>query len=590
MIWILQLARFAGCLVIQGQIWKSTDVKITEQETQIISCLWDLTSKYHYGCALYCDSEVQTISIIDTTFAHCVTYWVAQPGYVLKGCGGACSLNCHSLSISGCCCFYCTARYYEQFLWVEGTGPTCNLTTSTFVLCGIDHTNTNNVGDHGGIEVHTAFCTIGSDLNFTDSRVTGQGAAILARTGSAALTLTRLTVLRCQGQSIIESTRSSSPTISFCNFYECTVTTRWVLTGNSSGMAVKNCVFKSNGDQKDIGLLSSSVANVFTIENCVFSGGFPVDGYIAKTDPNYANVDTASYRLFAMRTEYCPAIPLATPSISVRASSRPFTPTTALTSSAKIAVSSLFSGSQGMPPSRNWENTGPVTASAAIPASDSPKDSLPIHPSDLLNNSAPICRSDLPADSAPVQSSDLFNDSVLIHASDVPMDSGPVQSSDLFNDSLLIHASDVPMDSGPIQSSDLFTDSVPIRASDLPIDSVPIPGSGILFAVSDVLPASSQFESKRYSGSGALPATLALAVTGKLANRQQSSPLSTGSIVGIIVGCLAVLTALAVWLLVFLRAKDTSMDYSASGYVVDEFVAMTQQNMCTIQFDDDFGE
>jgi hypothetical protein len=131
------------------------------------------------------------------------------------------------LSISGCCAFCCAARYYGQFLWLERSGPTCNLSTSTFVLCGIDYTNADNVGDSGGIEVDTAFSTVGSDLNFTDSRVTGQGAAILVCDGSRELRLTRVTVLRCRGQSIIESTRTSSPTISFCNFYECTVTTRW---------------------------------------------------------------------------------------------------------------------------------------------------------------------------------------------------------------------------------------------------------------------------------------------------------------------------------------------------------------------------
>jgi hypothetical protein len=197
----------------------STDREVTVDILEIVNCVWDNDrEKNDWGCAVYCASDKQTISIRYATFAHCVTKWVDTDGKY--GYGGALSLRCSTLTITGCCGFYCAAYHWGQFLWLSGDGPTCDISSSTFVGCG--HRSESllaNRGDHGVIEVAESFATAAADLNFTDSYVVYDGAAILMRSGSNPLTVTRLTALRCAGDSVIEHTGSAWSVISFCNFY-----------------------------------------------------------------------------------------------------------------------------------------------------------------------------------------------------------------------------------------------------------------------------------------------------------------------------------------------------------------------------------
>jgi hypothetical protein len=156
---------------------------------------------------------------------------------------------------------------------------------------------------------------------------------------------------------VIETGRTSTPTISFINFYDCSIIaggtgiSYWVVTGfrdpaypDMNGMNVRNCIFNGNTANRDVGIggSASGTTHKITIEACVFSGNFPDDSFVTLTGDNSADLVTNSYKLFAMNTEYCPAIHLETLSKSPAASTRPFTDTSPLIRSVVPLSSGVF--------------------------------------------------------------------------------------------------------------------------------------------------------------------------------------------------------------------------------------------------------
>jgi hypothetical protein len=256
------------------------------------------------------DSEKTSVSIYDTTFAYCATNWSAQE-IGQYGYGGACWLQCQSLILARSCGYYCTAYYWGQFMGLFGSGPVCSLAMSTFLLCGVLHTDHTRFGDYGGIEIGPDFSPILEDLNFTACKVHFEGSAILCREGSKPVNCLRMTVYGCCHSSTIEIDRSPLPAISLCNFYNCSVGSRFVLTGSRYGMVISECIFNGNGNLKDIGL-QNTAASKFEVGNCVFSDSLPSDSYAIFVLSNPSSSTTVSYPLFAMMTQYCPAIPLQT--------------------------------------------------------------------------------------------------------------------------------------------------------------------------------------------------------------------------------------------------------------------------------------
>jgi hypothetical protein len=232
-------------------------------------------------------------------------------------------------------------------MWMTGSSASANVEQTTLVGCGRRYDNSSNFGDHGGFEFDEQVSVTCSDLNFTDCKIYMRGCAILARYGSYALSVTRTTCLRCDSETVIDTGRTSLATISFSNFYECPVHSLWVLTCYKEstkpafgGMAVSNCIFFANSNSQDVGFYGPGTK--FTIENCVFSASFPADTFVVLTGENFANQVGSSYKLFAIDTQYCPAVRLATLSKSPLASTRPFAPTSPLLPSAVHRLSSGF--------------------------------------------------------------------------------------------------------------------------------------------------------------------------------------------------------------------------------------------------------
>jgi hypothetical protein len=164
-----------------------------------------------------------------------------------------------------------------------------------------------------------------------------------------------------------------NPTISFSNFYECPVTDYWVVTGyqasgndDGNGMTVRNCIFNGNAGNRDVGIQGTT--RKITIEGCFFSGSFPSDSFVTRTGDNYENLETNSYKLFAINTEYCPAVHLATLSNSPAASTRPFMLTSPLLPS-PVPPSSRFFEETWLPVSSSVHaGTGRFDRSNGFPA------------------------------------------------------------------------------------------------------------------------------------------------------------------------------------------------------------------------------
>jgi hypothetical protein len=302
-IWI----NFAESQTLQNAYYGG-DFELTEDSTVIRNCVWDWVSATDWGCSVFIRNEKTSVEIYDTTFAHSATNWKKSDDL---GFGGACALKCRTVIIGRCCGYYCTAYYWGQFAYIDGSGPTCTISSSTFLLCGVLHTDTSRAGDNGGIEFADSFSPDLSDLNFTSCRVHNWGSAILCRSGSQGFSCVRTTVYGCSGESEIDVTRSSLPRISFCNFYSNSASTYCVLSASTYGMIVSDCIFNGNGDSKDIGLYIN-IAVKFQVGNCVFSGPLPSTSIAAFVSVNPSYSTTRSHPLFAVIAGYCPAILLQT--------------------------------------------------------------------------------------------------------------------------------------------------------------------------------------------------------------------------------------------------------------------------------------
>jgi hypothetical protein len=446
--------------------------------------------------------------------------------------------------MSGCCGYYCAAYNWGQFLYVRDSEVDAEVEQTTVRACGRKYADGSRYGVDSVVDFAAGVVATCRDLNFTDCQVHNRASAILARYGSLQLSVTRTTCLRCSSWSVIETGRTSTPSISFCNFYDCASTESWAVTGlhdsgqpDLAGLSVTSCIFKGNANNKDIGIWNS--ATKITIVNCVFAGPFPDVAYVIEGGPNYANQETESHKLFAMNTELCPAVYLASPTHSPRPSSRPFTPTSLILPSQLPRKTPLFDASETSSQSAGFEKSAPATESAPIENS-------------ALSASDRLFRSDL-RPSQPVGQSGGFAHSA------IPRDSAPIDNSSARFDSAFYLPSAAPRSALPLNSG-AFAPSRALPESHAFSGSNAVLASRALSSSHAFLGSAALAGSQAFSGSPGFNATATLDPND--AGLQRTETLGVGVIAGIVAGAI-VLFAVIVAIALGTRSKESVSHYSA---------------------------
>jgi hypothetical protein len=109
-------------------------------------------------------------------------------------------------------------------------------------------------------------------MNCTASNFTScagpRGSAISVNNSASTGFVRYVTVVSCMGETGIDSSATTSPTVQNCNIYNNSLSQGAVYT-RGTGISISNCVFLNNA--KDIAFSGSPSSNSVSVEDCVFS-------------------------------------------------------------------------------------------------------------------------------------------------------------------------------------------------------------------------------------------------------------------------------------------------------------------------------
>jgi hypothetical protein len=257
------------------------------------------------GGAISIIAPIADVRVTEATFIECRAFG----DFASAGSGGACYLDTTTTAITFVCASNCSAGSRAHFtdLVAAHAEARHSVDASTVLSAGSHrslHATDATFAVEGGSE--TSF----SGLNFTNCRVSGEGAVCGCEPGDRRITFTNIVAVANAGQSLLHvNERPNKPQLAHSVICDNAVS-RAVLTGVHYGIDVETTIFSGNGD-KICSLTNPS--NLFSFSACVFSGPFPTTCAYAQA-PNLLFTRTATYAISGRNTWPCVVTPLASPS------------------------------------------------------------------------------------------------------------------------------------------------------------------------------------------------------------------------------------------------------------------------------------
>jgi hypothetical protein len=261
------------------------------------------------GGAVSIVAPIADARITSVTFTQCRAFG----DFPAIGAGGACYLSTTTTAVDCVCAHNCSSGGHAHFIDLLAGHPESRHTiaSSTVLAAGSVrslHATDATLGIDGGSEVEV------SNMNFTNCRVSGEGAVTACEPGSRPIIYTSLTLLGNSGQSLLHmDDRSSKPRLLHSVIVDNRVGIA-VLTANYFGIDVESTIFNGNGD--NICLLTNP-SNYFAFSRCVFSGSFP-STWAYSPATNFMHTRTATYAISGWNTWLCAVTMIPTRSFPFR--------------------------------------------------------------------------------------------------------------------------------------------------------------------------------------------------------------------------------------------------------------------------------
>jgi hypothetical protein len=259
------------------------------------------------GGAVSIVAPIADARISGVTFTECRAFG----DFPVPGAGGACYLSTTATAVERACAHNCSAGGHAHFIALLAGRPESRHTVASSTVGGggaarSARATDATLGVDGGSEAAV------SDLNFTNCRVSGEGAVAACEPGSRPVLFASLTAVGNSGQSLLRvDARSSKARLLHSVVVDNAVGVA-VLTANYFGIDVEATIFSGNGE-KICWLTNPS--NYFGFSGCVFSGAFPPT-WAYSPAANFMPTRTATYAISGWVTALCGVTP-------VRARSRP---------------------------------------------------------------------------------------------------------------------------------------------------------------------------------------------------------------------------------------------------------------------------
>jgi hypothetical protein len=243
------------------------------------------------------------VNVTDSTFIECSSTW-----------GGGVCVDLALATLERCCGTNCSANNGGQFVQFGDDASNAPQEVVFFLTvlncCPLSHSSGFGV-------IHAEFpriinCT---NSNFTACKGPGVGAVVCVNNTNSQCTCQFLTVVRCSGESGIDSKAGVSPLVEFCNVLNNSLTLGSLYT-RGTGMLIHFCIFRNN--ENDINSSSSSCESnsVIEIVNCVFTTNVSLSGNCFSISGNTISLSPFSHSLQLQNPEFCTATPLPTPTRS----------------------------------------------------------------------------------------------------------------------------------------------------------------------------------------------------------------------------------------------------------------------------------
>jgi hypothetical protein len=261
------------------------------------------------GGAVSIVAPIGDAHISSVTFTQCRAFG----DFPVAGAGGACYLSTTTTAVDAVCAHSCSSGGHAHFIDLLAGHPESRHTISSSTVVGGGSVRSARptdatLGIDGGSEVEVW------NLNFTNCRVSGEGAVSACEPGSRPIMYASLTLVNNSGQSLLHvDDRSSKPRLIHSVIVNNTVGIA-VLTANYFGIDVDFTIFSGNGD-KICWLTNPS--NYFGFSGCVFSGAFPPTWAYSPAS-NFMHTRTATYAISGWNTWLCAVRPIPSKSLIVR--------------------------------------------------------------------------------------------------------------------------------------------------------------------------------------------------------------------------------------------------------------------------------
>jgi hypothetical protein len=280
------------------------------------------------GGAIRLGFSIQVGRIFDCRFDGCFvgpTFYQREEGgpnagrnVSSTGYGGAICVDCRVMVVSRVCGINCSAYYLGHFLsrggsWNGNETVITNFSLFSVLACRDRSFNSSWLDGDGVVALDRSTNATVESLNFTMclSRSGCAIHAIEARSGQCSpnclpsvLSSSFLTVVSCTGTTGLNFSVSRTPTISYSNFYNNSITAA-VIVAPRAGILIANCIFNGNY-ARDVNWSLSSLTGTIVIRECVFSSSIPSEslGY------SFVNVSwgtiTQSHAISGFSTAVCP--------------------------------------------------------------------------------------------------------------------------------------------------------------------------------------------------------------------------------------------------------------------------------------------